>query len=360
MPRSFTREQGFASANFASLYWRVAPACGEVTRMTVRLPEFQDIEDAARRIAPWAVLTPLLENPALNARAGTRVFLKPEPFQRTGSFKFRGACNRILLIPEEERRRGVVAFSSGNHAQGVAAAAALFDIPATIVMPADAPRTKMEGTLAYGTKVVTYDRRREDREAIAAKIQSEAGAALIKPFDDPFVVAGQGTAGLEMAGQARALGVELNQVFVPAGGGGLVAGTSLAFASVSPPTKVFACEPEHYDGMRRSLSEGVRTAAPADQPSIADSLQAPKPGEIPFAIAKQHLSGAVVLSDDMLAHAVSYAFRVLKIVVEPGGAAGLAAVLSSRHSRGAIGIVLSGGNADPETIADCCTRFPHP
>lgn len=326
------------------------------------LPAFSDIEDAARRIAPWAVVTPLLESPALNARTGVRVLLKAEMFQRTGSFKFRGACNRILLIPEEERPRGVVAFSSGNHAQGVAAAAALFGIPSTIVMPADAPLAKMDGTRTYGAKIVTYDRKKEDREAIAGKIQSETGATIIKPFDDPFIVAGQGTAGLEMADQASSLGVTLGEVFVPAGGGGLVAGISLAFERESPATRIIACEPERYDGMGRSLAAGTRTAAPADRPSIADALQAPTPGEVPFAIAKRHVSGALALPDDMLARAVSYAVRVLKIVVEPGGAAGLAAVLASgkrlegRH----VGIVLSGGNADPETIADCCSRFAQP
>ena len=329
---------------------------------TVRLPTFADIEDAARRIAPWAVVTPLLENPALNARVGARVFLKAEPFQRTGSFKFRGACNRILLIPEAERKRGVVAFSSGNHAQGVAAAAALFDLPATIVMPADAPRAKVEGTRSYSAKVVMYDRKGEDREAIARRIQNETGATLIKPFDDPFIVAGQGTAGLEMAAQARALGVGIDQVFVPASGGGLASGISLAFAHASPATRVFSVEPEAYDGMALSLAAGVRKAAPADKPSMADALQSPTPGEVPFAIAKQHLSGGVAVSDDELARAVSYAIRVLKIVVEPGGAAGLAALLSSKHHNKSmtIGIVLSGGNADPETIADCCARFPQP
>ncbi|MGN6517168.1 MAG: threonine ammonia-lyase [Rhizomicrobium sp.] len=330
--------------------------------MSVRLPDFADIEDAARRIAPWAVVTPLLESPALNARVGGRVLLKPEPFQRTGSFKFRGACNRILLIPEDERSRGVVAFSSGNHAQGVAAAAALFGIPATIVMPSDAPRAKMEGTRAFGANIVSYDRNKEDREAIAAKIQSGTGATLIKPFDDPFIVAGQGTVGWEMARQARALGVELGRVFVPAGGGGLVSGISLALAHITPATKVVAVEPEHYDGMGRSLAAGTRTHAPADKPSIADALQAPAPGEIPFAVAKRHLAGALAVGDNALAHAVSYAIRTLKIVVEPGGAAGLAGLLSSeRHSGDDVfGVVLSGGNADPETIAECCARFPQP
>ncbi|HEY2034543.1 MAG TPA: threonine/serine dehydratase [Rhizomicrobium sp.] len=328
----------------------------------VRLPTFADIEDAAKRIAPWAVVTPLLESPALNARMGTRVFLKAEPFQRTGSFKFRGACNRILLVPEAERKRGVVAFSSGNHAQGVAATAALFDLPATIVMPADAPRAKVDGTRSYGAKIVTYDRKGEDREAIARRIQDESGATLIKPFDDPFIVAGQGTAGLEMARQASALGAKIDRLFVPASGGGLASGTALAFAHVSPATKLFSVEPEAYEGMALSLAAGTRTAAPADKPSMADALQSPTPGVVPFAVAKRHMAGGVAVSDDELARAVSYAIRVLKIVVEAGGAAGLAAVLSSKHhNKGeTIGIVLSGGNADPETLADCCARFPQP
>jgi threonine dehydratase len=327
-----------------------------------RVPDFADIEAAARRIAPWTVVTPLLENPTLNERLGRRVFLKPEMLQRTGSFKFRGACNRILLIPEERRANGVVAFSSGNHAQGVAAAAALFGVPATIVMPTDAPRAKIEGTKSYGARIVHYDRRKDDREAITAAIQSQSGATLIKPFDDPDIVAGQGTAGLEMARQARALGVELGRVFVPCGGGGLVAGTALAFAHTSPATRVIGVEPADYDGMGRSLERGARTAAPAQAVSIADALQAPMPGAVPFAIAKQHMLGAVAIGDDALANAVSLAIRMLKIVVEPGGAAGLAGALA--HASDApdlsIGIVLSGGNADPETLAECCARFPAP
>ena len=328
----------------------------------LQIPEFSDIEDAAKRIAPWAVVTPLLESPALNARMGTRVLLKAEPFQRTGSFKFRGACNRILLIPKIERKRGVVAFSSGNHAQGVAAAAALFDLPAIIVMPADAPRTKIKNTRGYGAKVVTYDRKREDREAIARKIQQETGATLIKPFDDPFIVAGQGTAGLEMAAQARAVGADIDRVFVPASGGGLASGTALAFGHASPATKVISVEPEAYGSMALSLKAGMRTTAPADKPSMADALQSPISGDVPFAVAKQYLSGGLTVPDEALARAVSYAVRVLKIVVEPGGAAGLAALLSSNHhnKNAPIGIVLSGGNADPETLADCCARFPQP
>jgi threonine dehydratase len=330
--------------------------------MTIHLPDYSDIEAAAERIAPWAVVTPLLENPALNARMGTRVLLKAEPFQRTGSFKFRGACNRICLIPKAERQRGVIAFSSGNHAQGVAAAAALFDLPAIIVMPADAPRAKIEGTRAYGAKIVNYDRKHDDREAIARRIQEETGATLIKPFDDPFIVAGQGTIGREMAAQAKAIGVPIDRVFVPASGGGVVSGIALAFAHDSPATKVMSVEPVGYEGMARSLAAGIRTAAPADKPSMADALQAPMPGEVPFAVAKKYLAGGAAVSDEDLARAVSYAFRVLKIVIEPSGGAGLAALLpSNHHNKGeVIGIVLSGGNADPETIADCCARVPQP
>ncbi|HUJ02800.1 MAG TPA: threonine/serine dehydratase [Rhizomicrobium sp.] len=330
--------------------------------MSTRLPQFADIEDAARRIAPWAVRTPLIENPALNERAGARVLIKAEPFQRTGSFKFRGACNRILLIPEEERAKGVVAFSSGNHAQGVAAAASLFGIEATIVMPLDAPRAKIEGTRSYGARIVTYDRHTDDREAIARDVQSRTGATLIKPFDDPFIVAGQGTAGLEMTRQARELGVELSEVFVPAGGAGLASGISLAFAHESPATRVIAVEPENYDGLGRSLSAGERKAAPGGQPSLADALLAPMPGEIPFAIAKRNIAAALTVSDEDLARAVSYCVRRLKIVAEPGGTAGLAALLSRRRQSqdGPIGIVLSGGNIDPERLLACCERFPEP
>jgi len=330
--------------------------------MSIRLPDYSDIEAAAQRIAPWAVVTPLLESPALNERVGVRVLLKAEPFQRTGSFKFRGACNRLLLIPQAERKRGVIAFSSGNHAQGVAAAAALFDLPATIVMPSDAPRAKIDGTRCYGAKVVSYDRKHDDREAIARQIQEETGATLIKPFDDPFIVAGQGTAGREMAAQAQALGTRIDRVLVPASGGGVVSGIALAFAHDSPATKVMSVEPEGYEGMALSLIAGRRTPASADKPSMADALQAPMPGEVPFAVAKQYLAGGITVADEALAKAVSYAVRVLKIVIEPSGGAGLAALLSSKlhNQEEVIGIVLSGGNADPETIADCCARFPQP
>ena len=323
------------------------------------LPAFSDIEAAAARIAPWAVVTPLIENPDLNARLGGRVFLKLEMFQRTGSFKFRGACNRIAQIPERERANGVVAFSSGNHAQGVAAAASLFGIQATIVMPADAPRAKIEGTKAYGAEVVTYDRRTGDREAIAAEIVARRGATLVRPFDDPHIVAGQGTVGLEIA---RAAAVALDAVLVPCSGGGLVSGIALALSRSNPGTKVYSVEPEGFDGMRQSHDGGARVAAAGGKLSIADALMAPMPGQVPFAIAKEYLAGGLAVSDEALARAVSYAFRRLKIVAEPGGAAALAALLGGAFdARGrTIALVVSGGNADPETVCDCCARYPAP
>jgi threonine dehydratase len=318
------------------------------------LPTFADVEAAAARIAGYATETPLIENIALNARAGARILIKPETLQRTGSFKFRGALNRILLIPELERRRGVVAFSSGNHAQGVAAAAALLDIPAVIVMPEDAPSTKIAGTRSYGAEVIFYDRMKGDREAIAAKVVSERGVTLVRPFDDAWIVAGQGPIGLEIAKTTAARGIVLDAVVVPAGGGGIVSGIALALSGTSPRTKVISAEPENFDGMRRSLAAGARTRAPASPLSVADSLMSPMPGEIPFGVARKLVSHGVAVSDRDMMEAVAFAARQLKLVVEPGGAAALAAVLSGavEDSGDTIAIVLTGGNCDPATLSD--------
>jgi threonine dehydratase len=322
------------------------------------LPEFADIEAAAARIAPHAVETPLIENAALNARLGGRIFLKPESLQRTGSFKFRGAYNRIALIPENERSNGVVAFSSGNHAQGVAAAAALFGIPATIVMPKDAPRAKIEGTKALGATVVHYDRVTEDREALAAGLMEETGATLVRPFDDAGVIAGQGTIGLEIVRQAAARGVKLDAVLVPCGGGGIVTGIALALSAASPGTQVISVEPEQFDGMRRSLAAGERTTAPGGPHSIADALMAPTPGHIPFALAKKYIKTGLGVNESALAQAVAYATRNLKLIIEPGGSAGLAALLGGQyHVNGrTVAVVLTGGNCDFETVAACLAR----
>ncbi|MEI9888982.1 MAG: threonine/serine dehydratase [Rhizomicrobium sp.] len=326
------------------------------------VPVFADVEAAAARIAPYAVRTPLLENRELNARVGGRVFLKPEMFQHTGSFKFRGAVNTVLQIPPDKRAGGVVAFSSGNHAQGVAAAAALFGLTAIIVMPKDAPAAKIAGTRRLGAEVVFYDRLTDDREAIARAIVERSGATLIEPFDNARVVAGQGTMGLEIAADAKALGVTLDAVLTPCGGGGLVTGVALALSGASPGTEVTGVEPERFDGMRRSLAAGERVQAPGGALSIADALMAPKPGAIPFALAKNILSGAVAVTDAELERAVSFAFQRLKLVVEPGGAAALAALLAGRFDakNKALAVVLTGGNCDIATVASCCAAVTDP
>jgi threonine dehydratase len=319
---------------------------------STRPPTFADVEAAAARIAPHAVVTPLIENAALNARLGGRVFLKPESLQRTGSFKFRGAFNRISLIPETERMGGVVAFSSGNHAQGVAAAAQIFGIPAVIAMPKDAPRAKIEGTKSYGAEVVFYDRVTEDREAIAQRICDARGATLVRPFDDAGIVAGQGTIGLELARQAP---VKLDAVLVPCSGGGIVSGIALALSKASPGTSTISVEPERFDGMRLSLAAGERVTAPGGTLSIADALMAPTPGRVPFALAKELMRGGLTVSDRELRAAVAYTARTLKLIIEPSGTTGLAALLAGRydvHGK-SVGVVLTGGNCDFETVADC-------
>ena len=312
------------------------------------VPTFEDVKAAAARIAPHAVRTPLVEAPALNAATGGRIFLKLENLQRTGSFKFRGACNRLAMIPQSAREKGVVAFSSGNHAQGVAAAAQLFGMPAVIVMPADAPRPKIEGTQRYGATIVTYDRVREDREAIAAKICAERQAVLVKPFDDAGIIAGQGTAGLEIAEDAARFGVTLDEVLAPCSGGGLVSGVALGLKGSGVTARVHSVEPENFDGMKRSLEAGVRVKAPGGALSIADALMSPTPGVIVFELAKGLLAPGLAVSDAELEDAMAFAARELKLLVEPGGAAALAALLAGKISaRGrVIALVLSGGNAD--------------
>ena len=322
------------------------------------IPNFADVVAAAARIKPYAIRTPLVESWVLNARTGGRIFLKLETLQRTGSFKFRGACNRLAMIPESERARGVVAFSSGNHAQGVAAAAQLFGMPAVIVMPLDAPRPKIEGTRAFGARIVEYDRVNDDREAIAARVQAEAGGVLVKPFDDAGVIAGQGTAGLEIAEDAARLGVTLDDVLSPCSGGGLVSGIALALKGAGVTAPVHSVEPENFDGMKRSLEAGRRVSAPGGALSIADALMAPIPGSIVFDLAKDLLAPGFAVGDAELARAVAFAARELKLLVEPGGAAALAALLAGKiDARGkSIALVVSGGDAEFSTIADYAAR----
>jgi threonine dehydratase len=309
---------------------------------------FSDVQAAAQRIAPHAIRTPLVESWQLNALTGGRVFLKLEILQRTGSFKFRGATNRLAMIPQNARDKGVVAFSSGNHAQGVAAAAQIFAMPALIVMPSDAPRPKIEGTRAFGAEIVEYDRVRDDREAIAAKICAERGAVLIKPFDDAGIIAGQGTVGLEIAEDATRFGVVLDEVLVPCSGGGLVGGIALALHGVGSTAQVHSVEPENFAGMKLSLEAGTRVKAAGGALSIADALMAPTPGEIVFEVARGLLAPGLAVSDAELKTAVAFAAEKLKLLVEPGGAAALAALLAGKidAKNRSLALVLSGGNAD--------------
>jgi threonine dehydratase len=310
-----------------------------------------DIEAAAGRLAGHAVVTPLMESPALNERLGCRVLIKPETLQRVGAFKFRGAFNRLALMTADERRSGVVAFSSGNHAQGVALAAKLLGMPALIVMPADAPAVKLAATRSYGAEVRLYDRLTENREAIAAEAAAQRGAVVVPAFDDPHIVAGQGTVGLEMVRQAQALGACFDTLLSPVGGGGLLAGVSLALKACSPATQIWGVEPAAFDDLAQSLAAGRRLTIRPTTRSLCDALESPSTGEITFPILQKNLAGALGVTDPEVAEAVRYAFQTLKLVVEPGGSVGLAALLAGKVALVAdevVGLILSGGNVDPE------------
>ncbi|MCX5479371.1 threonine/serine dehydratase [Kaistia geumhonensis] len=312
-----------------------------------------DIEAAAGRIAGKALATPLLSSPALDAAVGGRVYLKAETLQRTGSFKFRGAYNALAAMDAAERSRGVVAVSSGNHAQGVAAAARLFGVAATIVMPEDAPAAKLEGTRRLGAAVVTYRRAEDDREAIAAEIMERTGARLVHPYDDPAVIAGQGTVGLEIAAALAARGEVADAVLVPCGGGGLSSGIALALSERMPAAAVHLVEPEGFDDYGRSLEAGTILRNERLSGSVCDALMAPAPGRRGFTINSRLAAGALTVSDAEALAAVAFAVRTLKLVVEPGGAVALAALLSGRFAVGGrtVVAVLSGGNIDEPMLA---------
>ena len=319
----------------------------------MNLPTFEDVLDAAGRLEGVAVRTPLIRNGALDAATGAKVFVKAECLQRTGSFKFRGAYNRISRLTAEELTRGVVAFSC-NHAQGVAAAAALMGTPAAIVMPSDAPRAKIEGTRALGGEVVLYDRRTQSREAIAAEIARERAAVVVPAFEDLHVIAGQGTVGLEAAEQLKGLGESADLLLAPASGGGLVAGLGLAFAALSPATALYAVEPEAYDDHARSLEAGHPVAVDPARDSRLDALLTPAPGPMTFALNKPRLAAAVGVSDEEALAAMAFAFRHLKLVLEPSGAAALAAVLAGKVATAGrtVVVIASGGNVDAELYAE--------
>ena len=314
---------------------------------------FADIEAAAARIEGHAIETPLIESPALNERLGGRVLMKLETLQRVGAFKFRGAYNRLVQLSADERKRGVVAFSSGNHAQGVALAARLLGMPALIVMPSDAPAVKVAATRGYGAEIKLYDRLKESREAIAAEIAGSRGAVVVPAFDDPHIVAGQGTAGLEMMRQAAALGASFDTMLAPVSGGGLLAGISEVVKTLSPATEIWGVEPAAFDDLAQSLKAGERVTIKPTGRSLCDALESPAPGEITFPMLKKNLAGAVAITDAEVTDAMRYAFSTLKLVVEPGGSVGLAALLTGKvASRGkTVGLVLSGGNVDPELFA---------
>ena len=321
------------------------------------IPSVADIDAAAKQLASVAVRTPLINAPALDDRFGARVFLKAETLQRTGSFKFRGAYNKISSIPVERWAAGVVAYSSGNHAQGVAAAAKLLGLGATIVMPSDAPHLKRERTAALGAEIVLYDRDKEDRAAIAKKIVSERGATLVPPYDDPMIIAGQGTIGREIVEDLDRLGVKPETVAVGASGGGLAAGISLYVKARVPSAKFYTVEPEGFDDTLRSFKSGQREHNERMRGTICDALMTNTPGELTFPINRELIGEGLIASDIEVAAAVRYAFNELKLVVEPGGAIGLAALLAGKldvKGRVVVG-VLSGGNVDAELFSKLIT-----
>jgi threonine dehydratase len=314
---------------------------------------FDMIQAAAVRLKGHARVTPMLTSPFLDDIAGRRVLVKAECLQHTGSFKFRGGWSAVSSLTDNALKTGVIAFSSGNHAQGVAMAAAAHGAPAMIVMPADAPQMKIDNTRTLGAEVILYDRETEDRDEIGARIATERGLTLIKPFDEPQVIAGQGTTGLEIAEQAAALGVTAADVMVCCGGGGLTSGIALALAELAPDMRVRPAEPEHFDDVTRSLISGKIERNATQSGSICDAILTLAPGNITFPIMQAHCGPGVVVTDDECLRAMGLAFSRLKIVVEPGGAAALAAALfhPGQFDGDAVIAVATGGNVDPAQFA---------
>ena len=313
------------------------------------------IEAAAARLAGRARVTPFLSSPFLDDIAGRRVFLKAECLQHTGSFKFRGGWAAVSALPVDQRKRGVIAFSSGNHAQGVALAAGLHGVPAVIIMPADAPRMKIENTRAMGAEVVLYDRANDDRDALGATLSAERGLTLIKPYDDPQVIAGQGTTGLEIATQAASEGITHADVLVCCGGGGLTSGIALALEAKAPGLRARPCEPAAFDDVTRSLASGQIQRNAALSGSVCDAIITPQPGEITFPILQRLCGPGLVVTDAEAMQAVAVAFARLKLVLEPGGAVALAAALFRRDQidGDAVIVVATGGNVDADVFAQC-------
>lgn len=309
------------------------------------------IEAAAERLRGHARVTPLLSSPFLDEIAGRRVLVKAECLQKTGSFKYRGARAALSALTAEAAAKGVLAMSSGNHAQGIAMAARELEISATILMPSDAPRLKLENTAALGAEVVTYDRASQDRDALGARMAAERGLTLVRPFDDAEVIAGQGTSGLEIAEQAAAEGVTEAEVLVCCGGGGLSSGIALALEARAPGMRLRTVEPEGFDDVARSLSAGKRLSNDRTTGSIADAIMTPSPGELTFPILHRLAGPGLTVTDDEMLSAMAAAFLRLKIVLEPGGAAALAAALFRDTAAETVIAVATGGNVDPATFA---------
>jgi threo-3-hydroxy-L-aspartate ammonia-lyase len=310
--------------------------------------ELADVQAAARRLEGVAYRTPVLTSRTLDGLAGSSVHLKAESFQRGGAFKFRGAYNKISSLTREERSRGVLAYSSGNHAQAVAIAAALLGARATILMPEDAPTSKTDATRGYGAEVVTYDRWTEDREAIGVRLARERGLELVRPYDDPLVMAGQGTAALELLAEVP----DLDVLVTPVGGGGLLAGCSTVAKSLRPGMRVVGVEPETGDDTARSFEAGKRVEIDVPR-TIADGLQTTAPGELTFAVNRERADEIVTVSDAEVVDAMAFLFERMKLVVEPSGAVGVAAVLAGRVGAGdRVGVVLSGGNVGAARFAE--------
>lgn len=309
---------------------------------------FEDIQRAAQRIRPLAHRTPVMTSRLFDEAAGVQAFFKCENLQRGGSFKIRGAANFVYSIPEADRARGVVAFSSGNHAQAVAIAAQELGIPATIVMPQDAPASKVASTQARGARIVTYDRYRENREAIATALAAETNATIVPPFNHPWIVAGAGTAALELLTDEP----DLDAMLVCLGGGGFLAGSCIAAKALLPSIRMFGVEPEAGNDYFLSLQAGEPVGIPTPN-TIADGLQTQKPGDVTFPIIREHIESVILVSDDQLRATCKFLMTRLKLVVEPSGAAAAAAVLFGKLPAGMrkVGITISGGNVDLESIA---------
>ncbi|ACP23415.1 putative threonine dehydratase (plasmid) [Sinorhizobium fredii NGR234] len=316
-------------------------------------PTADSIHAARERIAKYAVRTPILESDALNVLVGARVFIKPENLQRSGSFKLRGALNRALQLGTAEREGGIVAWSSGNHGLAISFVAKELGIKATVLMPHDAPKTKIEGVRQNGAAVRLYGKTKENREEIGAQIAAESGAAIVPPYDDPYVITGQATLGAELAEQVAEMGGSLDIALFPCSGGGLVSGAACGVHTLMPRTAIYSVEPAGFHGMALSLAAGEPRTAPANGSSICDALLVPTPGKLTFPIGRERLTGGLSVEDDEVREAIRFAYRELKLVIEPGGAVALAALLAGKAdiTGKTVAILLSGGNVDAEKFA---------